>query len=326
MYNTEDVVITEAPDPVLEYTGSVTTILNQSSQIMNDIDGYLTRVSTALGGEYNILQDIVEVENNLESEVQQLQTELSGFNPQNAPEELPDPYVKCVSDLVNDFSSYLDDFNSLVNKIKDIRSKAQLEEHHCPNCEAPVDFEDDFCSQCGTELSYLNKCPNCDAEFDGNEQYCPSCGTELPENEENEISDQLRTQLSEVEELSEKLENPYLNVLINRITAQSLSIAPQDTTNPVPWTHCPNCGFQHAVYDIGGNGALICIVCRAQWEITNTDSGKTEFQMTNKSKEGTKKTFSQWGKVGKPKFDADTFEKYIEDSTFMDGTEIQRKF
>ncbi len=49
----------------------------------------------------------------------------------------------------------------------------------CPNCQAPAQPDDVFCSQCGTTLG--NLCPKCHEPASPGDTFCPHCGARLPE-------------------------------------------------------------------------------------------------------------------------------------------------
>ena len=48
------------------------------------------------------------------------------------------------------------------------------EEKRCPNCQALLTEEQNFCPECGT--SYKKICPNCKTELQEGQAFCPSCG------------------------------------------------------------------------------------------------------------------------------------------------------
>jgi hypothetical protein len=47
----------------------------------------------------------------------------------------------------------------------------------CPECQAPVQLNDAFCSRCGTALSA--RCPQCAGETKPGDMFCARCGTRL---------------------------------------------------------------------------------------------------------------------------------------------------
>ncbi len=49
----------------------------------------------------------------------------------------------------------------------------------CPSCGHTADPDDNFCSNCGTELEFIFECPNCGSEVDEEDNFCSKCGAEL---------------------------------------------------------------------------------------------------------------------------------------------------
>jgi hypothetical protein len=55
----------------------------------------------------------------------------------------------------------------------------------CPECESPVGAEDNFCRECGTDVSHLEpggeltNCPSCDADVEPEDNFCRNCGEDL---------------------------------------------------------------------------------------------------------------------------------------------------
>ena len=57
----------------------------------------------------------------------------------------------------------------------------------CPNCDARIDRNQNFCQSCGTRLEVVEtlrqqdimRCPNCDALIVRDQYFCTSCGTQL---------------------------------------------------------------------------------------------------------------------------------------------------
>ena len=52
--------------------------------------------------------------------------------------------------------------------------ESKPEEKRCPNCQALLTEEQNFCPECGT--SYKKICPNCKTELQEGQAFCPSCG------------------------------------------------------------------------------------------------------------------------------------------------------
>ena len=49
----------------------------------------------------------------------------------------------------------------------------------CPSCNAVINANAKFCSECGTKLNAKKFCTNCGAEIEGTAKFCPSCGQKL---------------------------------------------------------------------------------------------------------------------------------------------------
>ena len=49
----------------------------------------------------------------------------------------------------------------------------------CPSCGHTADPDDNFCSNCGTELEFIFECPNCGTEVDEKDNFCSKCGADL---------------------------------------------------------------------------------------------------------------------------------------------------
>lgn len=69
----------------------------------------------------------------------------------------------------------------------------EINQRLCPNCQAPLDDDQYFCTNCGTKISneyeaeiadeQFNRCPNCDAEIDAYSVFCTNCGFKLIDEE-----------------------------------------------------------------------------------------------------------------------------------------------
>lgn len=64
---------------------------------------------------------------------------------------------------------------------KEVSEEKEGMEHllKCPSCGHTADPDDNFCSNCGTELEFLFECPNCGTEVDEEDNFCSKCGAEL---------------------------------------------------------------------------------------------------------------------------------------------------
>ncbi len=59
----------------------------------------------------------------------------------------------------------------------------------CPECDARVEPDDEFCPECGADLPrrrqretqrrQVERCSVCGEEWDTGEEYCPSCGVSI---------------------------------------------------------------------------------------------------------------------------------------------------
>ena len=56
---------------------------------------------------------------------------------------------------------------------------AQGATKNCPSCNATININAKFCSECGTKLNAKKFCTNCGAEIEGTAKFCPSCGQKL---------------------------------------------------------------------------------------------------------------------------------------------------
>jgi len=48
--------------------------------------------------------------------------------------------------------------------------------NECPNCNAKVDADSEFCGSCGHKLPKHSYCPNCGNPIEANAAFCPNCG------------------------------------------------------------------------------------------------------------------------------------------------------
>lgn len=77
--------------------------------------------------------------------------------------------------------------NSEIMQNESVQKEATLEmetstaskptEKRCPNCQALLTEEQNFCPECGT--SYKKLCPNCKTELQEGQAFCPSCGQKI---------------------------------------------------------------------------------------------------------------------------------------------------
>lgn len=55
----------------------------------------------------------------------------------------------------------------------------------CPNCEAQIDENTKFCTECGTKIE--NKCPECSTELPPDTKFCTNCGAQIGQKVPEEI-------------------------------------------------------------------------------------------------------------------------------------------
>lgn len=65
----------------------------------------------------------------------------------------------------------------------------EINQRLCHDCQAPLDDDQCFCTNCGTKINneyeteiadeQFNRCPNCDAEIDAYSIFCTNCGVKL---------------------------------------------------------------------------------------------------------------------------------------------------
>jgi RNA polymerase subunit RPABC4/transcription elongation factor Spt4 len=67
-------------------------------------------------------------------------------------------------------------FYELKELINDLRFTSG-KEYICDECQNVITESDNFCPDCGTEVSTGRKCKECGEGLDGNEKFCPNCGT-----------------------------------------------------------------------------------------------------------------------------------------------------
>lgn len=63
-------------------------------------------------------------------------------------------------------------------EIEEIQDESE-EALKCPSCGHTAGPDDNFCSNCGSELEFIFECPNCGTEVDEEDNFCPKCGTQL---------------------------------------------------------------------------------------------------------------------------------------------------
>ena len=84
----------------------------------------------------------------------------------------------------------------------------------CPDCDADVHEEDEFCGECGTEIEIQPKCQNCSSAISHSDDFCRSCGESVEEVQEKEAIDpgakadkaeqKLEDFLLEIEDISDR--------------------------------------------------------------------------------------------------------------------------
>lgn len=57
----------------------------------------------------------------------------------------------------------------------------------CKYCQAEIEQDAQFCTNCGKDLSNLPRCVKCGEILDNNAEFCPYCGTKQPEQEKPQI-------------------------------------------------------------------------------------------------------------------------------------------
>jgi hypothetical protein len=97
-----------------------------------------------------------------------------------------------------------------------------MKKHLCPACGQKIENGQNFCSNCGCPLSWVD-CPACGQEIENGQNFCPNCGCSITLKEEQSV------ETSPTEEVIEK-RSPVLEEATKKVTILG------DSNTTINWT------------------------------------------------------------------------------------------
>lgn len=241
-----------------------------------------------------------------------LKINLATFSVEDAPGRATDEFVELATEFVEYNVEAIDGIVDLMDGVNELEAHGrELDGLSCPGCDAAVEQDDAFCSNCGEDLSEVGSCPECGVAVSPSDQFCSDCGAEI----EGGGSDEEEAVTELVDDLTEKAES--LKHTFHRITAHSLCLTAQtnvvlnsENTSNVDWKYCPDCGYKHSVYETG-NREGSCVLCEASWKKKGILS--TKWKMTSGEYADSAKPDSEWERLGRDAHERGEYEDVIAD-------------